>query len=477
MAEKQLKERISPLFYFFVSYVALIFILGGANENATLANVILETVGVLFFITSLYKLSIAKQQLKSAKIAVWTVFIVILVPVLQLIPLPSGMWTELPFHDRAAAALETLGVMYFGGRLSLAPQLTWASALSMLPSCAIFLTTLSLNKRERDSLVIFLMAFGLANAFLGLLQFSQNSELGAYLYPDMGAGEVTGFFKNRNHFAALMYALIPMATAVAATNLMTKTTRNEGLASEKRLLLFISALASLFIFIVSCVMARSRAGVILLMVALLLISFLPAWSRTGTGATAAGDSILKKALGAFTAFSVLFAMEYGFYRLLERFEADPQQDARLKIAETTFYAAWAAFPYGTGLGTFQKIYAVIEPIRDVMPHFYVNRAHNDYLEFVLESGLIGVVAIIVFAWWYGKCAREAWRMASFDSESDYVARAAIMTIGLLLLHSFVDYPLRTQAIMGLFAICCAQLLSRFSETKSAINSNNTRNNT
>ena len=106
------------------------------------------------------------------------------------------------------------------------------------------------------------------------------------------------------------------------------------------------------------------------------------------------------------------------------------------------------WPLGSGLGTFPVIYPLFENSQYLTPT-YVNHAHNDYLEFVFETGLIGAGLITLFvAWW-------VWRsIAVWRAERTVGAtwqRAASIVIGVMILHSIVDYPLRTPAILVMFA--------------------------
>ena len=87
---------------------------------------------------------------------------------------------------------------------------------------------------------------------------------------------------------------------------------------------------------------------------------------------------------------------------------------------------------------------------------YVNHAHNDYAELALETGVPGVAVLIAFPGWWGAAAWRAWRSA----EAGPYARAASIASAAILVHSLVDFPLRTAAIGACFAMCLALLASR-----------------
>jgi O-antigen ligase len=105
---------------------------------------------------------------------------------------------------------------------------------------------------------------------------------------------------------------------------------------------------------------------------------------------------------------------------------------------------------GSGGGTFEDIYARYEnPAR--VDSFYVNHAHNDFLEILLEYGVVGALLLLLFLLWWVRNAH--WLSAG--RKPDYFAFAATLASAAILAHSLVDYPLRTAAISVLLAACCS----------------------
>jgi O-antigen ligase len=113
-----------------------------------------------------------------------------------------------------------------------------------------------------------------------------------------------------------------------------------------------------------------------------------------------------------------------------------------------------SFPVGTGLGTFSSIYRRHEDPQQAARE-YTNRAHNDYLELALEAGMVGALVILLFIAWWGKRSIEAWRS---DAKGGQMARSGSVIVGVILLHSLVDYPVRMAAIAAVFAVGCAFLV-------------------
>ena len=112
-------------------------------------------------------------------------------------------------------------------------------------------------------------------------------------------------------------------------------------------------------------------------------------------------------------------------------------------------------PWGAGLGSFRSVYQLYES-RDQISTTYVIHAHNDYVELALELGVAGILLIVAFLVWYGRAVWRAWR----HTDGGIYARAASIVTAAILVHSLVDFPLRTAAISAAFAMCLALLVER-----------------
>jgi O-antigen ligase len=422
---------------------------GGATRSGALADVIVQILAILLLLLALARLPIG--QWRSALIFCAAL---VAVPLFQLIPLPPPIWTALPHRDLAVEALTIAGQPLGWRPLSLTPHATWLSFVSLIPPLAIFLATLQLSAPERRWLVALLIGWGLLSSFVGLLQVAQGpdgwlAEFG--LYND---GEASGFFANRNHYAALLYSVLVLAAAFVIDRVRTLPVGAEMLREARNFVLVLAGFLTLVILLAGEIVARSRAGIGLTMVALLgiaaLVSGEPA--RAGTRRIFVGAVVL----------TLVFASQFALYRLLDRFEADPLEDARIAFARNTWDAAVSFLPWGSGLGSFVPVYQAFEPAKDALVDTYVNRAHNDSLEVWLETGLFGLLLMGLFGSWLVLRLTQVWRSRSQSAQSltDFdrlVMRAASLVLLLLIAHSFVDYPLRTTAMSAVFALCCALL--------------------
>ncbi len=218
----------------------------------------------------------------------------------------------------------------------------------------------------------------------------------------------------------------------------------------------VASYAALVALVAGQVMARSRAGLALAIIALLgaLALALPD-RRKGTGLTPA------RILGATVLLVVMFATQFALYRVMERFSADPLHDARIVFGLTTIEAARDFMPFGSGMGTFVPVYALYEKPHDLIANVFANRAHNDFLEVWLEAGVAGLALMAVFAVWFVMRCFALWRRVPVGLRpiDGALARAATLVVGLLVAHSSVDYPLRTSAMMAVFAFACALMIA------------------
>jgi len=126
--------------------------------------------------------------------------------------------------------------------------------------------------------------------------------------------------------------------------------------------------------------------------------------------------------------------------------------SRHEILSTTSHAIADFMPWGSGVGTFKQTYPLYEQLNHVTPT-YVVHAHNEYAEIALEAGIPGIVLLALFLAWWGAAVWRVWRTA----EAGPFERAASIASGAILVHSLVDFPLRTAAISAAFAMCLALL--------------------
>ena len=319
------------------------------------------------------------------------------------------------------------------------PDLTWQSALALLPPVAAFLAVLTAPQPLTARLIALYLAAAVVGVLLGAAQLASGTDR-LHPWETTDAGSVTGFFANRNHLATLLLACLPFAAVIGAAALRRR--------DERRVPLWFGALF-MGLAVIGLAAIRSRAGVILFGPTV-IISLLAAWIASGRGRP--GPALLGL-VGAMTAAVAAVAI-LALPPVLARFDVQSAPEGRFEGWPIVSDAAQTYLPLGSGVGSFDAVFRSVEPLEQLDPTFF-NHAHNEYLETWLEAGWPGMILIIAFLVWYGRRLWSAWK-APTSRERDF-QRAASIALLVMLVHSAVDYPLRTATLAVLFAVCAAIL--------------------
>jgi O-antigen ligase len=463
-ADARLTSVVSSLPLAFCALVTVSsLVLGGGARSGYLSDAMLQLLSIPPLLGATWQLLCTQAGERRANpwgLAFCTALVG--VPLVQLVPLPPAIWTMLPNRQAVVEALELVGGDLPWMPISVSPEATWLSALSLIPPVAVFLSTQSLSYAERRLMSLLVLAIGLISAFLGLVQVAQGPSSPLRFFAITNTSEAVGFFANRNHFAALVYALILLAACWATNGIFrTRASLKRKIHDTAAIAAVVTSVAIIVVLLSAEAMARSRAGLALTIVAL-LGAFALAWkewcrvSRSTAGLVVGGIALI-----------CLFIAEFTLYRIMERFAEDPLADSRISFARNTFTAAMEYLPFGSGIGSFVPVYGMYERPSDTMIDKFVNHAHNDILEICLEAGVLGIVLMGVFAVWVVKTSIEIWRSSTFGSIDLWLARGATIIVTLLAIHSFVDYPLRTGALMAVMAFACGLLAAPSAETDKA----------
>jgi O-antigen ligase len=375
---------------------------------------------------------------------VFLLCLLVALPLAQIIPLPPTLWTALPGREEIARAYSAASISLPWLPISLTPSITWRSMFSLLPAVAVFLAMLCLPHRTRRNLVLMMLAVAFLSVLLDLLQMLGGQSSALRFYAITNVDRAVGFFANSNHNAAFLNCAIPFAAAWGI-----------GLRRQSYRALVVALL--LGFIIIGLAVAQSRAGLILSVIAGL--SCIPLVVGKGRGIYR--GRLLGAVVGGGV-IALLIAFQFGFVGMVQRMQDDTGsifENLRWPVALVTLKAAQANLPFGTGFGTFVPVYQTVEP-RPMLMEAYVNRAHNDWLELGLEGGILTIVGVVVFFAGFTRSSFRAWRpdQSGADALETALARAGSIVVVLLLLHSIVDYPLRTTAMMLVFALASALLI-------------------
>jgi O-antigen ligase len=359
----------------------------------------------------------------------------------ESVPLPPAVWAHgarLPI----AEGYRLLGIPVPWLPVSVSPYASFSALLCVIPPMAIFVAIVRLHAYRRSWLAAALLAGTAGGILLGALQvMNPGTESQWYLYPQTNVGRAVGFFANASHMAILLIMSLPFLAATAAAG--------RGRNIQRYSALIAVLVAGAILLVVGVALNGSLAGYLLIVPALVASALivLPRQSRfRGILAAAAGISAI--AAVAFLATSPIGtgAIEYN---------ANTSIQSRSQILAKTAVAVRDFMPVGSGLGSFPKVYRLYES-PDTVTDEYVVHAHNDYVELALELGVAGVILILVFLAWWGRAVWKLWRRADRGA----FAYAASIASAVVLIHSVVEFPLRTAAIATCFAMSLALLSDR-----------------
>ena len=432
-----------------VLLLALATLIGGGTHPGFLGDVIIQFAAIPILLTVLLRFH---NKANRPEIRVFDRVLVAFFGVLaaliivQLIPLPNLSFFETQITSLAKRGKTLVDVAPGWAPLNATPTQTWAVALALLPPLAVFFGVTQLGPKDRSRLVSVILIIGTAGLILGFMQVLQGPKSPLRFFEFTNPFDAVGTFANRNHFASQLAVVLAFAAAwvawTARSLLQGGTRRSE---SHRGFELLIAILLFMAMFL-GLALTRSRAGLGLAVLAV-LGALIPAFivSIRRDPQQARQQSVFRTVLVPVLAGAFILAFLLGMQRISTRFGTDPTQDLRWTLTSATLEQIMPNLPFGTGLGSFVPIYAATEKITDIRTSAFVNRAHNDALEFVLETGIFGIVLMVLFVTWFAWRSYNAWSRP-LESFSVAAARAASLGIVALLLHSLVDYPLRTTAL-------------------------------
>jgi O-antigen ligase len=274
-------------------------------------------------------------------------------------------------------------------------------------------------------------------AFAVLQGLAPNGKL-YWISPLEQGGLIYGPYVNHNHYAGLMEMLTPFPLVLAATRF---TDGNRKLAVAG-----IAALMAGSIFL-----SGSRGGMAAFMAQMVVLGVLLVRNREGSWKQ-------PLMLGAFLAMVIAFLVWMGSNELTQRLisihsgaREELSGGVRLTIDRDCLRMLVKRPFLGWGLGTFPIVYP---EFRSFYTNFFVNQAHNDYLQLLVETGLAGFSIAIWFLVLVFR--RAAGKLKNWtESASGAMTMAALLGCVGILVHSFLDFNLQIPANAALFYVLCA----------------------
>lgn len=443
----------------FWGFFALVLVGGGASRADALSLIYLRPIAVLVLAYALWIRLEEKQRKLGAPF--WLTAAVGLLVLAQLVPLPPGLWTSLPGREPIVAVHAAAGIPLSWRPLTLAPAASWNGLFSLTIPLAIMAAYAIQPEKVRRNVPLALVCAGMLSMAWGLMQLAGGTDSVLYHYRIHTDGRAVGLFANRNH-NAMFIALTVLAAAVFMTRL---EYRRAGWSLGVTLFAGYMVLAVPFVLILG-----SRAGLAMSVMAVAIAIFAVIRSGAGGDGTAAAKPGLKGrvmallrsrlalaaagigSLFAVGAFAVVSNRGEAFTRL-----SDGGIDSGIGRADIFPFLGRMIgdqFPWGSGFGSFSEVFQQYENTQ-MLSNFYLNQAHNDWAQILIEGGVPAAAILLCFLGWLAMRARDIYLADNLHAGA---ARSCLVAMFVLIgFGSMVDYPLRVPIIAMTLALAAMLL--------------------
>ena len=321
-----------------------------------------------------------------------------------------------------------------------------------LAYCFLFFITLTLvntGKRLRYILIV-ISAAGVFQAIYGSLEVLSGLQY-SLLFKLPVSHIATGSFVYKNHYANFLLLCLSAAIGymIASLRVRSGSSPRERLRRIVRFWLSNKVLfrIGIIIMVIALVMSRSRMG---------NSAFFIAMTITATLGLIYFKPRQKSYVVLFISMLVIdiliVSSLFGLKQVQQRIEqTNLTQESRDEVVTDALPLLSQYGVIGTGGGTFYTVYPHVQS--ESIQHFY-DHAHNEYLQFAIEFGIVGAAIIAMLVLLCAKSALSAMRHRRHPLPRG-TAFAAVMAVIGMALHSTVDFPLQAPANTAIFIILLA----------------------
>jgi O-antigen ligase len=326
---------------------------------------------------------------------------------------------------------------------------TWTKGLLWASYAGLFFLITQIFRQSKwvTAFGFFCVGYGfLVSLFAIIQQFTGNGKIYWVVYPRNG-GWIYGPYVNHAYYAGLMEMLVPFPIVLAIVSRAGKPIR----------------IFFLFVAVVSCstiFLCESLGGMISFAVELGVLSLILLSNRRSAYREILLLSALCIALIAWLAWLRPAGLVERIARLLNPI-SDAGATGRVAIVRDSLRMLRERPILGWGLGTFPVVYP---SFRSFFTNLWVNEAHNDFVQALVETGLIGFTAVLAFVTLLCRAGVRNLKNWRDDMESSLALAAFLGCIGILV-HSFVDFNLQIPANAAFFFALSAIVASRIDKTE------------
>lgn len=372
----------------------------------------------------------------SNAIYIWLLFIAI--AGLQIIPMPQSVLAM--FASTSLAAYQDVGAQTY--YFSVDPVQSKISFVKLLSFFCLFVCVLALinNERRIRLLLLTMMASATFQALYGSLEILLGAEQSLIFNLPVEAS-ATGSFVYKNHFANFL-----VLGLAAGVGLMVSSLEKSNSQSTRDMLrsLINNILSSkiivricIIIMVIALVMSHSRMGNIAFFIAIAVVGGIALVSIKNKS-----KSLSVFIISMFIVDLFVVSTYFGLERIKTRLaETSFQQETRDEVIRDA-YPMVGDFPLlGSGAGTF---YSTFPSYQESEVYAFYDHLHNDYLQFLIEYGLIGLAVLtglICFCVYKALRAMRTRRNSIFKG-SAFACLMAFLAMGI---QMSVDFPLQAYA--------------------------------
>jgi O-antigen ligase len=380
----------------------------------------------------------------------------------QTVPWPTGLVRLL--SPRTAALRQAFVPASAGSgwtTFSLLPGRTLAAGLEL--SAYVLIAYLVLRTvRHRSQIRRFmavLVASGVFQALYGLFETTQKVPRLLFYQKLYGLEAATGTFVNRNHFAGYLELVLPIALGLLLSRL--ELFDAPGRTWRERLgrltgrgaagnVLFLAAFA---VMALALLRSNSRTGAAVLVFTFVLVSVLAA---VHFGRTRFQRARVRSFLKVAAAAVIVLALYAGVESMIDRFAADGLlRDGRPRYWGMTLRMIGDFPVFGVGLGGFGEVFRAYDTLG---LEYDLVHAHNDYLEFLADLGIVGFGLLAVGLGILLTSAFRTWA-GRRSPELKGLALGGLASIAAILVHGLTDFNFHIPANVLAFTVVLSLTLA------------------
>lgn len=338
--------------------------------------------------------------------------------------------------------------------ISLVSSHSLMTALALLPYFLIgFLIVKTVKKRSQIIRIFFVIyIMGVLEAVYGLFVLYSPHPSILFYEKIHGLDYVSGTFINRNHFAGYLEMIIPISIGLifARVDLMSfsrmKWKEKLMRLSEKNVAISLLLLFSVILMSLALLFSRSRSATFLLVFIFMLFFLLAVWR---IGQNKEQQRRMKVVLISVFIVILFLSLYIGMDATFKRFAMDRLlQESRLGIWANTLELFSSSPVFGTGLGTFAAMYPNVEGDGKLAK---ITHVHNDYLEYLTETGFIGFGLLVGGIFWIFWTSFKLW-LRKRHPVMQGLGIGGLVAIVAILIHGITDFNFQIPSNMLLFSV-------------------------